>query len=325
MSIMYKLARLLPPETAHNLGKKAMRRKWFAPGIFCPGETFKFFNTRVVNRLGLAAGFDKNGELIDVSHHYGFGWIEVGSVTYEGGCGNPKPRLFRIGDTLLNRMGLNGDPAYFVAERLKKARNDRHYGVNIAKTHNPDIIGDRGIRDIVETFKLLHGFGAYTAINISCPNTREGTTFQSDVGALRELMSAIQDARRCMGLAQRCNAIMIKLGPSMMALGPILEACLDRGASGFICCNTYPFEDAKYGKGGLSGDKVRERALMMIAEIRARYKAITLIGCGGVYNAANLRMYDEAGADFVQVLNGFVLGPQAGPDFAVKIQEEYYR
>ncbi|MBI4089538.1 MAG: quinone-dependent dihydroorotate dehydrogenase, partial [Candidatus Levybacteria bacterium] len=184
-----------------------MKHKLLAPDEFKTEESkTELFGVEINNPLGLAAGFDKNGELIDSALEYGFGYVEVGSVTYEGGKGNEKPRLFRLHKEkgLLNRMGLNGDPAEIVAERLKTAKS-KAFGVNIAKTHSPDILGDKAIADFVNSYKLLKSFGIYTVINISCPNTREGRTFE-DPASLRELLSAISEAGRV-------KPILLKLSP----------------------------------------------------------------------------------------------------------------
>src|SRR5665213_2471711 len=117
----YFSLRLIPPEAAHDLGKWAMRRRLLAPGPYVMEEKSRpvLFGNQLPNPLGLAAGFDKNAEIVDAAIDYGFGFVEVGSVTFRGGSGNPKPRMFRLDDqTLMNRMGLNGDAAEIVAARL---------------------------------------------------------------------------------------------------------------------------------------------------------------------------------------------------------------
>ena len=143
----YQALRVLPPEAAHDLGKWAMRRRLLAPGRcqVAANESPRLFGHALPNALGLAAGFDKNAQIVDAAIDYGFGFVEVGSVTFRGGPGNPKPRMFRLDDvTIMNRMGLNGDPAAVVAARLEQVQT-KYFGVNIAKTHSPDIVGDAAI------------------------------------------------------------------------------------------------------------------------------------------------------------------------------------
>src|SRR5205823_6386898 len=145
---------------------------------------------------------------VDAAIEYGFGFVEVGSVTFRGGPGNPKPRMFRLDDrTIMNRMGLNGDSAEIVAARLAQVKTP-FFGVNIAKTHSPDILGDAAIEDICSSYRLLMSFGMYTAINVSCPNTREGRTFE-DPAPLSELLGALNAIRK----DSTSPPLLVKLSP----------------------------------------------------------------------------------------------------------------
>src|SRR4051794_14011314 len=131
--IGYQALRWVPAEAAHDLGKWAMRRRLLAPGPceLTDGQAPRLFNHQLPNPIGLAAGFDKNGQIVDAAIEYGFGFVEVGSVTFRGGPGNLKPRMFRLDDlTIMNRMGLNGDPAAVVAARLAQVKT-HFFGVNI--------------------------------------------------------------------------------------------------------------------------------------------------------------------------------------------------
>ncbi|MEM8873725.1 MAG: quinone-dependent dihydroorotate dehydrogenase, partial [Planctomycetota bacterium] len=150
MSITSRLAyhylRALPAEAAHNVGTWAIKHELMGEAL-PPYKPVKLFGKQLANGLGLAAGFDKSAKLLRHLSFYGFGFIEVGSVTFRGGKGNPKPRMFRLGDDLMNRMGLPGDSAEVVAQRLADAPLDDNFGVNIAKTHDPDCVGDAAIDD----------------------------------------------------------------------------------------------------------------------------------------------------------------------------------
>lgn len=326
MSIINKALQLLPPEGAHGVAKWAMKHKLLAPGRYVSSESLdahcRIFGWDIDNRLGLAAGFDKNGELVGVADRYGFGWIEVGSVTYRGGKGNPKPRLFRLKDgALLNRMGLNGDPAEQVVERIRMIKGWRsQFAINIAKTHDPKIVGDHAIKDMALTYRLVHDMGMYTAINISCPNTTEGRTFTDDMSALDELLGELQ----AMSTASSRPRV-VKLSPDLMyeALKKIIRVCKSRGIKGYVVSNTIPTVFQKHGKGGLSGPDVKPRALKMIAWMRLNGVDETIIGCGGVQTGQDMRDYINEGADAVQAYAGFVNGPLAGPDFAHKVLKEF--
>ncbi len=312
----------LDPEQAHEIGKWAMKHKFLAPGEFKTEESkTDLFGVEINNPLGLAAGFDKNGELVDSALEYGFGYIEIGSVTYEGGKGNEKPRLFRLHEEqgLLNRMGLNGDPAEVVAERLKKARSNA-FGVNIAKTHSSDILGDRAIIDIVSSYQLLKTFGIYTVINISCPNTREGRTFE-DTSSLKELLSAISEA-------ERNKPLLLKLSPSIAKadnkLTELVSIAEENNIDGYVCGNTLPYVHPVYGAGGLSGTLLKNQALTLIQEVRKITDKV-IIGVGGISTGLDMMTASASGADFFQAYDGFVRGKNYGPTFAHHVNSEFYK
>lgn len=317
-----KLLHLLPPERAHAIGKWAMQRRLRAPGIYCTTKSAcTIFGTTITNPLGLAAGFDKNGELADHAHRYGFGWVEVGSVTLRGGSGNPKPRLFRIEmDGLLNRMGLNGDPAEIVAERLSKATRGC-FAVNITKTHDPLITGDAAINDMVLCYQKMRPYGIYTVLNISCPNTKE-KTFEDPV-VLRDVLMEITSLRRG-------RPLLVKLSPTLIfglsdnnRLVEVISICKLFQISGYVCSNTVPMEHFKYGRGGNSGPVVKPYSLRLIELIRKMHPEAVIIGCGGVQTGQDMADYMAAGAQFVQSYAGFVVGPNAGPRFAHRVLAEH--
>jgi len=336
---MIGVLKLFQPETAHAIGKWAMKHRLRAPGRYrvvtervqhSPGSykvdwptKYQLFGNSIDNPFGLAAGFDKNGELVDVIRDYGFGFMEVGSVTYRGGKGNPRPRLFRLENGgLLNRMGLNGDPAVVVADRLKEYGHAKHYGVNIAKTHDPEIIGDKAIEDIYESYKLLSHLGSYTAINISCPNTREGKTFE-EPGALRELLTTLKNWRR-----SQDAPLVVKLSPTLadepFAFRKLIAICEDFDIKGYVACNTLPFTHPKFGKGGRSGWMLRDYVRRVVRELNLHKGAgKTIIACGGIEDAVVAAQYNREGADLYQAYSGFVVDRLAGPRFAHRINKDF--
>lgn len=318
--MIHQALKLLPPEMAHSVGKWAMKFRLGAAFRWkgkSPTYDAYFFGTPLISRFGLAAGFDKNGELVDVVQDYGFGFIEVGSVTHNGGEGNEKPRLFRIEDgDLLNRMGLNGDPAEIVAKRLSRAKSTK-YGVNIAKTHDPAIMGDKAIVDIVMSYRYLQSFGLYTCINISCPNTKEGKTFETP-GALQELLVELRRQRTI-----NAQPLFVKLSPTLALekdhLQKVVAICEEFGVKGFVCSNTLPFNHPRYGKGGASGSRVKEFAFQLCTDIRFMSPLTKIIGCGGITTGADAFRFHRAGADYFQSYAGFI---QRGPGFAFHIKSE---
>jgi len=307
----------LPAEPAHNIGKWAIKRKLLAPGKFRTKESrFELFDFELDNPLGLAAGFDKNGELVNSIRDYGFSYVEIGSLTYLGSKGNKKPRLFRIEkESLLNRMGLNGDPAETVVARLRKTTAP--FAVNIAKTNDDKITGDKAIEDIVNTYRLAKDLGIYTVLNISCPNTEDGRTFE-DPRCLDELLCGILETGKG-------RPLLLKLSPgqSRQAIHEIIEFAHDR-VDGYVCGNTAPHHHPTHGTGGGSGKIVRRYSLNLIKNVRNLTKK-PVIGVGGIYTGADAEETVEKGANAgFQAFNGFILGPNKGPRFAHKVLNEYY-
>ncbi len=325
--IAHEILLKLRPELAHKIGMFGMQHGIFAPGEYdaekLPLRDFFDYGGGVI--LGLAAGFDKNGYLMDKVQEYGFGWVEVGSITWEGGKGNKKPRLFRLKNefgerSLLNRMGLNGDPAVEVCERLCRAK--RPFAVNIAKTHNPKIVGDEAITDIQRTYREVVGFVEpeanviYVVLNISCPNTTEGKTFEDNPESLDELLSAVAefDGKR---------PILLKVSPTLTLekAKKIVEIADDR-VGGYICANTLPFEHPQYGRGGASGVLVQPYTLQTIKMFRELTKKI-IIGCGGIESGVGMMRAERSGANLFQTVNGLVVGRNHGPSFAHRVLDEY--
>jgi len=308
----------LPAEMAHDIGKWGMKRGLFAPGRFAtPKSEINLFSFKLDNPLGLAAGFDKNGELLDFVQQYGFSYVEVGSLTYFGGIGNPKPRLFRLRKekSLLNRMGLNGHPAHIIVDKLKEAKNP--FAVNITKTRSQDIMGDDAIRDITNTYKLVKnleegGKLIYITLNVSCPNTAEGKTFE-DPAVLEELLSEINKIR-----GER--PILIKFSPNLEEekLSKLIEVADDR-VNGYICGNALPHNHEKYGIGGITGEMLSLHTNTLIKRARER-TGKTIIGCGGISTGADASIMEHHGADSFQALTGFIYG---GPRFAHEVNKEY--
>src|SRR5690606_32470999 len=203
----------LDPERAHGWGMRAARLGRRAPGALRPLFRVDDPEGRLAQTLwrtggregltfrrpvGLAAGFDKNAEGVPLWAALGFGFAEVGSVTARAGAGNPRPRAFRLPEdrALVNRLGLGNDGAEAVARRLASEARPPGFvlGLNVAKTHDPAILGDDAVADFRESVRLLLAHADFLVLNVSCPNTAEGKTFE-EPAPLDALLAAVMAER----------------------------------------------------------------------------------------------------------------------------------
>ncbi|MEM1094009.1 MAG: quinone-dependent dihydroorotate dehydrogenase [Bacteroidota bacterium] len=321
----------LDAEQAHHMGVRAAKlAQQFTPGYV--EKQFGFADARLhskvwgltfANPVGLAAGFDKNAELVRFWERLGFGFAEVGSVSAQAAKGNPKPRAFRLeaDRALINRMGLNNHGAARVARRLAKLPPNRAMplGINLAKTHDPSIMGDAGVADFRTSFSLLAPLADYIVLNISCPNTTEGKTFE-DPDALAALLDAIHEARKPM--AKR-PPILLKLSPpptTRMVFDSATDAIVDLAhqysVAGFVATNTASDREGlstaaprldEIGHGGLSGAPLAERSTHLVRYLYEKTEGtLPIIGVGGVASAADAYAKIRAGASLVQLYTGMV-------------------
>ena len=342
---MYKLLRpllfRLDAERAHTLSIGAAR---MVQALGCPlvDPVFGFEDERLQqtiwghtfpNPVGLAAGADKNARLVSFWEAVGFGFVEVGSVTARPSSGNPKPRAFRLPEdrAIINRLGLNNDGAEVLSRRLAATAHTRPLGVNIAKTHAPDIMGEAAVEDFRASFRRLAPHASYVALNISCPNTREGKTFE-DADALDALLTAIRDAQD--DAAHRAP-LLLKLSPldsERVIFDEQLEAILDladaHAVDGFIASNTasdregLQTPDARLdaiGAGGLSGPPLAARSTRLVRYLyQATDGRIPIVGVGGVESAASAYQKIRAGASLLQLYTGLVY---EGPGLVRRIKK----
>ncbi len=276
------------------------------------------------NPVGLAAGFDKNGTVLRLIEALGFGFSEVGSITANAGTGNPKPRSFRLPDdrSLINRLGLNNDGAKTVVKRLKKNKITIPLGINIAKTHNPDISGKSALEDYNFSFTLAKEIADYITINISCPNTAEGKTFE-DPETLNSLLTHLE-----VGNDASDPPVLIKLSVDLDdgRLKELLTVAENYAVSGYVATNTSSRRDnltthsktiRTIGSGGLSGKSIQHQSTRIIEQISEFTKGEkTIIGVGGVFTAQDAIEKLKAGADLIQIYTGMVY---EGPAIAKNI------
>ena len=329
----------LDAEAAHDLTLAALARLqntpaqclWQGPRIADPvalaGLTFP-------NRVGLAAGLDKNGRCIDGLGAMGFGFIEVGTVTPKPQPGNPKPRIFRLpqADALINRLGFNnGGLAAFVAN-VQRAKSFRAaggvLGLNIGKNAATPI--ERAADDYLIGLEGVFPHADYVTVNISSPNTKNLRELQGDA-ALDALLGALQQRRLQLQTQHKRQVPMfLKIAPDLdeAQIGVIADTLKRHRIDGVIATNTTLERSAVQGlphadeAGGLSGAPVLQASNRVIAQLRgALGQGYPIIGVGGVMSAADALSKIEAGADLVQIYTGLIYkGPALVGEVAAGLQ-----
>ncbi len=335
------------PETAHTMASGAAQfSQKFTPFLLDsmyqyahPSLHQEILGKTFANPIGLAAGFDKNARMIPFFRKAGCGFVEVGSVSAKKSKGNPRPRAFRLPEdqALINRMGLNNVGAKAVQPRLKNHAGQIAFpvGVNLAKTHDPRIEGEAAIEDFCQSFRLLAPWADYVALNISCPNTAEGKTFE-DPNSLDELLSAIMRERKEMN---RRVPILVKVSPPHAErfildsfFDEILLVSLAHKVNGFIATNTASDRRnlvtskeriEKIGKGGLSGQPIADRATGLVRYLYKKTNGkVPIIGVGGIASAEQAYERIKAGASLIQLYTGLVY---QGPGLIRDIKEGLVR
>ncbi|SHM83625.1 quinone-dependent dihydroorotate dehydrogenase [Rhizobacter sp. OV335] len=330
----------LDPEQAHDLTLGALARLQRTPLICAVAQPrvddpVTVAGIRFPNRVGLAAGLDKNGRCIDGLAAMGFGFIEVGTVTPLGQPGNPKPRMFRLPqeNALINRLGFNNQGLAAFIANVKQARFRTQGGVlglNIGKNAATPI--ERAVDDYLLCLDGVYPHADYVTVNISSPNTKNLRALQSDE-ALDALLSAVQARKQ--QLAQqhgRSVPVFVKIAPDLdEAQVGVIAATLKKNAiDGVIATNTTIARDAvkhlPHGEeaGGLSGAPVLQASNRVIAQLRAALGAgYPIIGVGGVLSGADAQSKIAAGADLVQLYTGFIYkGPELVTEAARALKQK---
>ncbi len=333
MSLLpYALARPflfgLDPETAHELTMHSLARLQGTPleWAYCNSlvdDPVELAGLKFPNRVGLAAGLDKNARCIDGLGAMGFGFVEVGTVTPKGQPGNPKPRMFRLpaANALINRLGFNNDGLDAFLANVQRAnfrKKGRILGLNIGKNAATPI--ENATSDYLTCLDGVYPHADYVTVNISSPNTKNLRALQSDE-ALDALLGAVAQRRAALARQhQRRVPVFVKIAPDLdEAQVDVIAATLKRHAmDGVVATNTTISRDAVKGlphaeeTGGLSGAPVFEASNRVIAQLRAALgKGFPIIGVGGVLSGADAVAKIKAGADVVQIYTGLIY---KGPD-----------
>ena len=312
------------PETIHNLSFVLLKCLFFFPGIkqlvsLCFNVKSKKLKVQIHdlefdNPVGLAAGFDKDAKLFDELSCFGFGFIEVGTVTPLAQQGNPLPRLFRLvkDKGIINRMGFNNGGVETMVDRLKKRKTKVLIGGNIGK--NKITPNDEAIKDYEKCFEALYEHVDYFVVNVSSPNT-PGLRSLQEKGPLLAILNRLMELNRA---HEKTKAILLKIAPDLEwpQLDEVIEVVQESGIHGIIATNTTinreglkssEAEVDAIGNGGLSGAPLTNRATEVIKYISEKTKGkLPIIGVGGIMSEKDAIDKLNAGASLIQIYSGFI-------------------
>jgi dihydroorotate dehydrogenase len=315
----------LDAEKAHHLTIGALRNpllRAFAGGskVEHPSLHRQLFGLDFPNPVGLAAGLDKNGEVIDGFAQMGFGFIEIGTITPKPQDGNPKPRLFRLkpDHAIINRMGFNNVGAVQAAKNLAARKSSIIVGGNIGK--NKVTPNEEAVNDYKACFQLLHDYVDYFVVNVSSPNT-PGLRQLQDKDSLALILNTLQDLNQG---KSKPKPILLKIAPDLTneQLDDIISIVNDTRIAGVIATNTtisreklphfLPSEIESFGAGGLSGKPLTLRSTEVVDYLhRNSHGSFPIIGVGGIMTAQDALDKISAGAALVQLYSGFIYsGPK---------------
>ena len=337
---MYKVVRfflfLFNAELIHNIIFKIIKIICMMPGVMWilrlifknkdPRLERKVFGLTFDNPVGLGAGFDKDAKLFDELASFGFGFVEIGTVTPLPQDGNPKPRLFRLKDDsgLINRMGFNNQGIEAIVSRLRRRKSDIIIGGNIGK--NKQTPNEEASNDYEICFEKLFPYVDYFAVNVSSPNT-PGLRDLQEKAPLAELLNSLQKLNN---KKDKRKPILLKIAPDLTneQLDDIINIVADTKIDGVIATNTtidrsgLKSDKANVkviGSGGLSGKPVSLRSTQVIKYLADKSnRAFPIIGVGGIHSAEDALEKLAAGATLLQLYTGFIY---EGPSLVKRINK----
>ena len=321
MNLFLKILRLLPPEIAHKIALDLLSLSYkfgILSFIFRKpnDENCSFAGMDLSNRLGTAAGLDKNGDYIDCLGALGFGFLEVGTVTPMPQYGNPKPRIIRNFEenSIINRLGFNNRGVDRLVKNLKARSFEGIVGVNVGANKNSN--DEERINDYLHCIEKVHKYADYITVNVSSPNTPNLRNLQNDAN----LLNLVSKVDEMVNKLQIKIPLFLKISPdeNNITIENIVEIVKDSIFCGIVATNTTidktALSNIKYKniEGGLSGEPLMKKSTEMIQLINKKAnKTIPIIGVGGVMNREDYLEKITSGAGLVQIYTGFVLkGPK---------------
>ena len=327
--MLYKLLRTIlfyfDAEKSHNMALKALKllnsvgllKLMFKSPVDAPVTVM---GLEFQNKVGLAAGLDKNADYIDALANTGFGFIEVGTITPKPQPGNDKPRLFRLPEShaIINRMGFNNNGVDHLINAVKNANYKGTIGINIGKNFSTPV--ENAVDDYLICYEAVYNIADYVTVNISSPNTPGLRSLQHGE-ALRELLSSLKLKQKELHLTtQRYVPIAVKIAPDLTAdeIKELAETFLSTSVDSVIATNTTfsreGVEGLKYAdeQGGLSGQPVMKSSTEVVKQFCTIFEdRIPVIAVGGIMSAEDAVEKVKAGAKLVQIYSGFIYN---GPD-----------
>ena len=315
----------LDAEVAHDLTLKGLKfaqkaglLHLYPSPIICESRTV--MGITFPNAVGLAAGLDKNGAVIDAMASLGFGFIEIGTITPRPQPGNPKPRLFRVKQAqgIINRFGFNNLGVDHLIANVKAAQYKGVLGINIGK--NFDTPMENAVDDYLICMQKVYAHATYITVNISSPNTKNLRALQEKTALSQLLMTLKAEQTKLADQHGRYVPITLKIAPDLALeqVNEIADLLLEHQIDGVIATNTTlsrePVEGMEHANesGGLSGAPVRDKSTLVISQLSKRLQgALPIIGVGGILTGADAVEKIAAGASLVQVYSGLIYkGPQ---------------
>ncbi len=318
-SLIQKLLFSLPTEVSHRVSLTALdmaaQLKLIRPPEPPAAAAVTLMGLQFPNRIGLAAGLDKDAEHIDGLAALGFGFIEVGTLTPLPQPGNPKPRLFRLpsAEAIINRMGFNNKGVLNALAQIERARFDGVLGINIGK--NKDTPAERAVDDYIACMQQVYGAASYITINLSSPNTPGLRDLQFGE-PLQRLLETLKTQQQMLAAEHDCyKPLLVKIAPDLAAddITQLARVFTQLQIDGVIATNTTVQRDAVQGlqhadeAGGLSGRPLSQRSTEVVQALHAELgSSIPIIAAGGIMDVDTAEQKFQAGAQLLQLYTGFI-------------------
>ena len=323
MSKITKILKFLPPEVAHHVALSSLNLiyKLGLAAVFFKkpkNEKVNFLNLKFKNKLGIAAGLDKNGDYFDALGSLGFGFIEIGTVTPLPQPGNSKPRIFRFfaEGAIVNRLGFNNKGLQHMIKNLEKRKYNGVLGINIGANKTSE--GNKRVKDYIDCFCALHKYADYITINISSPNTPNLRDFHNKDN-LEFLLHSINEEKLKLGYKK---PIFLKISPDEdnESISNVVGLVKKYNFDALIATNTTIDKSLLKNNpdldGGLSGKPLFKKSNELIKYIKSIDPEINIVGVGGIFNKDDFQEKIQAGATLAQIYTSFIID---GPSVINKI------